>query len=155
MARRLNASEASFDADFQKLLFAKREEEADVALAVRGIIADVRARGDAALVELTNRFDRAGVTKETLKLSSKEIETALARVSREQMAAIETASARIEAYHRRQLPADESFTDDTGALLGWRWTALDSVGLYVPGGTAAYPSSVLMNAIPARVAGVK
>jgi histidinol dehydrogenase len=155
MARRLNASEASFDADFQELLFAKREEEADVALAVRGIIADVRVRGDAALIELTNRFDRAGVTKETLKLSSKEIEAALARVSKEQMAAIETASARIEAYHRRQLPADERFTDHTGALLGWRWTALDSVGLYVPGGTAAYPSSVLMNAIPARVAGVK
>jgi histidinol dehydrogenase len=154
MARRLNASEASFDADFQKLLFAKREEEADVALAVRGIIADVRARGDAALIELTNRFDRAGVTRETLKLSSNEIETALARVSKEQMAAIETAAARIEAYHRRQLPADERFTDDTGALLGWRWTALDSVGLYVPGGTAAYPSSVLMNAIPARVSGV-
>jgi histidinol dehydrogenase len=155
MARRLNQSEASFDADFQELLFAKREEEEDVALAVRGIIADVRVRGDAALVELTNRFDRAGVTQQTLKLSSGEIEAALAKVSKEQMAAIEMAAARIEAYHRRQLPADECFTDDTGAMLGWRWTALDSVGLYVPGGTAAYPSSVLMNAVPARVAGVR
>src|SRR6201996_2284017 len=155
MARRLNASDASFDADFHKLLFAKREEEEDVAQVVRGIIADVRARGDAALIELTNKFDRAGVTRQTLKLSSAEIEAALAKVSKEQMAAIETAATRIEAYHRRQMRADEPFTDDTGALLGWRWTSLDSVGLYVPGGTAAYPSSVLMNAIPARVAGVK
>ncbi|HEY1877283.1 MAG TPA: histidinol dehydrogenase [Rhizomicrobium sp.] len=155
MARRLNQSEASFGADFQKLLFAKREVEEDVALAVRGIIADVRQRGDAALIELTNRFDRAGVTQETLKLSPDEIAAALTKVSKEQMAAIEMAAARIEAYHRRQLPADERFTDDTGAMLGWRWTALDSVGLYVPGGTAAYPSSVLMNAIPAHVAGVR
>jgi len=154
MARRLNTSDASFDADFNKLLFAKREEEEDVALVVRGIIAEVRARGDAALVELTNRFDRAGVTTETLKLSPAEIEAALSQVSKAQMAAIETAAGRIEAYHRRQLPSDDRFTDNTGALLGWRWTSLDSVGLYVPGGTAAYPSSVLMNAIPARVAGV-
>ena len=154
MARRLKASDASFDADFNNLLFAKREEEEDVAQVVRGIIADVRARGDAALVELTNKFDHAGVTPQTLKLSSAEIEAALGKVSKEQMAAIETAATRIEAYHRRQIPADERFTDDTGALLGWRWTSLDSVGLYVPGGTAAYPSSVLMNAIPAMVAGV-
>ena len=155
MARRLNASDASFDADFQKLLFAKREAEEDVALAARRIIADVRRRGDAALIELTNKYDRAGVGKDALKLSSSEIEAALSNVGPEQMAAIETAASRIEAYHRRQLPVDERFTDDTGALLGWRWTSLDSVGLYVPGGTAAYPSSVLMNAIPARVAGVK
>ena len=154
MARRLKASDASFDADFNNLLFAKREEEEDVAQVVRGIIADVCARGDTALVELTNKFDHAGVTQQTLKLSSAEIEDALGKVSKEQMAAIETAATRIEAYHRRQIPADERFTDDTGALLGWRWTSLDSVGLYVPGGTAAYPSSVLMNAIPARVAGV-
>jgi histidinol dehydrogenase len=154
MARRLNVSDASFDADFNKLLFAKREEEEDVAQVVRGVIADVRVRGDAALIELTNKFDKAGVTPQTLKLSSAEIEAALTKVSREQMAAIETAAARIEAYHRRQIPADERFTDDTGALLGWRWTSLDSVGLYVPGGTATYPSSVLMNAIPAKVAGV-
>jgi histidinol dehydrogenase len=154
MARRLNASDASFDADFHKLLFAKREEEEDVAQVVRGIIADVRKRGDTALIELTNKFDHAGVTQQTLKLSSAEIEAALTKVSKEQMAAIETAATRIEAYHRRQIPTDERFTDDTGALLGWRWTSLDSVGLYVPGGTAAYPSSVLMNAVPARVAGV-
>lgn len=155
MVRRLNASDASFDADFQALLFAKREEEEDVALVVKAIIADVRKRGDDALVELTNKFDKAGVTAATLKLSAAEIDAALAKVSKEQLAAIETAAGRIEAYHKRQLPADERFTDDTGALLGWRWTSVDSAGLYVPGGTAAYPSSVLMNAIPARVAGVK
>jgi histidinol dehydrogenase len=154
MARRLNAADASFAADFEKLLFAKREEEEDVAQVVRGIIADVRKRGDEALVELTNRFDKAGVTVGTLKLSAAEIEQALGKVSKDQHTAIETAARRIEAYHKRQLPADERFTDDTGALLGWRWTSVDSVGLYVPGGTAAYPSSVLMNAIPARVAGV-
>ena len=154
MYRRLNASDASFDADFRKLLFAKREEEEDVAQVVKSIIADVRGRGDAALVELTNRFDRAGVTAETLRLTAEEIDAALKQVSPAQFAAIETAATRIEAYHRRQLPADERFTDDTGALLGWRWTSVDSVGLYVPGGTASYPSSVLMNAIPAQVAGV-
>jgi histidinol dehydrogenase len=95
------------------------------------------------------------VTQETLKLSPAETEAALAKVSKEQLAAIETAATRIEVYHRRQIPADDRFTDNTGAVLGWRWTSLDSAGLYVPGGTAAYPSSVLMNAMPAKVAGVK
>jgi len=155
MARRLNAADKSFAADFEALLFAKREEEEDVAQVVRGIIADIRKRGDAALVELTNRFDRAGVTAQTLKLTAAEIDAALKTVTKAQLAAIETAAARIEAYHRRQIPADDRFTDETGALLGWRWTCVDSVGLYVPGGTASYPSSVLMNAIPARVAGVE
>ena len=154
MARKLNAADKDFAADFQKLLFAKREEEEDVAAVVRGIIADVRQRGDAALVELTNRFDRANVTAATLKLSPAEIDAALAQVSQEQLAAMDIAAARIEAYHKRQLPEDARFTDAAGALLGWRWTSVDSVGLYVPGGTAAYPSSVLMNAIPAKVAGV-
>ncbi len=155
MARRLNAGDANFAAEFHKLLFATREEEEDVAQVVKSIIADVRKRGDTALVELINKFDKAGVTAQTLKLSAAEIEAALAKVSKAQLEAIETAARRIEAYHRRQLPADERFTDETGAVLGWRWTSVDSVGLYVPGGTASYPSSVLMNAIPARVAGVK
>jgi histidinol dehydrogenase len=154
MARRLNASDAAFAKQFQDLLFTKREEEEDVAAVVRGIIADVRARGDVALIELTNKFDRANVTAQTLKLSAAEIEAALGKVSKEQMAAIETAATRIESYHRRQLPEDARFIDETGAVLGWRWTSVDSVGLYVPGGTASYPSSVLMNAIPAKVAGV-
>ena len=155
MARRLNASDADFAQDFQKLLFAKREEEEDVAQVVRGILADVRKRGDAAVIELTNKFDRAGVTAGTLKLSAAEIDAALGKVSKAQLQAIEIAAARIEAYHLRQIPEDARFTDDTGALLGWRWTSVDSAGLYVPGGTASYPSSVLMNAVPAKVAGVK
>jgi len=155
MARRLNASDADFAQDFQKLLFAKREEEEDVAQVVRGILADVRKRGDAAVIELTNKFDHAGVTAGTLKLSAAEIDAALGKVSKAQLQAIETAAARIEAYHLRQIPEDARFTDDTGALLGWRWTSVDSAGLYVPGGTASYPSSVLMNAVPAKVAGVK
>ena len=155
MARRLDATDKDFAADFQKLLFATREDEEDVALVVKAIIADVRGRGDAALVELSNKFDRAGVTLESLKLQDSEIEAALAKVSKAQMEAIDTAARRIEAYHKRQIPADERFNDETGAVLGWRWTSVDSVGLYVPGGTASYPSSVLMNAIPANVAGVK
>jgi len=155
MARRLNASDADFAQDFQKLLFAKREEEEDVAQVVRGILADVRKRGDAAVIELTNKFDHAGVTAGTLKLSAAEIDAALGKVSKAQLQAIEIAAARIEAYHLRQIPEDARFTDDIGALLGWRWTSVDSAGLYVPGGTASYPSSVLMNAVPAKVAGVK
>jgi histidinol dehydrogenase len=154
MARRLDISDASFEADFQKLLVGKREEEEDVTTVVRGLIAEVRRRGDAALIELTNKFDKAGVNAETLKLSAEEIDAALVKVSSEQAVAIDTAAARIESYHRRQLPTDEGYIDEDGAFLGWRWTSLDSVGLYVPGGTAAYPSSVLMNAIPAKVAGV-
>lgn len=155
MARRLSAKDRNFAADFEALLFAKREIEEDVAQQTRALIADVRARGDAALVELTNRFDRANITVADLKISPAEIEDALNKVTAEQKDAIEIAATRIEAYHRRQLPSDVRFEDETGALLGWRWTAVDSAGLYVPGGTASYPSSVLMNAIPAKVAGVE
>ena len=143
-----------FAAQFDALLNAKREEEEDVATIVRGIVADVRTRGDAALIELTNKFDRAQVSAATLRVSASEIDAAQTQCSKAMLDALGIAATRIEAYHRRQLPKDESFTDETGATLGWRWTALDSVGLYVPGGTAAYPSSVLMNAVPARVAGV-
>lgn len=154
MARRLNAKDEGFSAALEALLFARRETEEDVAQQVRGLIAQVRARGDAALVELTNKFDRTDITAAALKVSVADIEAGLDQVTAEQMAAIETAAARIESYHRRQLPRDESFKDETGAMLGWRWTAVESAGLYVPGGTASYPSSVLMNAIPAKVAGV-
>lgn len=154
MARRLDASRESFSAEFEALLSAKRDVEEDVTRTVRDIIADVRARGDAALVELTNRFDRANVTLESLRLSDSEIDAAIAKATRRQMQAIDIAAKRIEAYHSRQLPRDEQYTDELGAILGWRWTCVDSVGLYVPGGTASYPSSVLMNAIPAKVAGV-
>jgi histidinol dehydrogenase len=154
MARRLDMRAPDFAAQFEALLGAKREIEEDVAVAVRAILADVRARGDAALFELTQRFDRAALTVETLRLSESEIAEAESRCSKEALAALGVAAKRIESYHRRQLPNDEFFEDETGAQLGWRWTPLDSVGLYVPGGTASYPSSVLMNAVPARVAGV-
>ncbi len=154
MARRLDWGAPGFAGAFDALLNAKREEEEDVAQTVRGIVADVRARGDAAVLELTNRFDKSGVTAATLRLSQDEIDAARASVTQPQQHALSVAAERIEAYHRRQLPKDEMFADGIGASLGWRWTPLDSVGLYVPGGTASYPSSVLMNAIPARVAGV-
>jgi histidinol dehydrogenase len=154
MTRRLDAAAPEFAGAFDALLHGKRAEEEDVAQAVRGIVADVRARGDAALIELTNRFDKAGVTAESLRLSQAEIDAAEAACPKAALAALAVAAERIEDYHRRQLPKDEWFEDGIGAGLGWRWTALDSVGLYVPGGTAAYPSSVLMNAVPARVAGV-
>jgi len=154
MARRLDSRAPGFAAQFDALLNAKREEEEDVAQAVRAIIADVRARGDAALVELSNRFDKAGLTAATLRLPQADIDAAEAHCGKDALAALDVAANRIETYHRRQLPQNAWFTDEIGAGLGWRWTPLDSVGLYVPGGTASYPSSVLMNAVPARVAGV-
>jgi histidinol dehydrogenase len=154
MARRLDARARGFAAQFDALLNGKRDEGEDVSLVVRGIIAEVRARGDAALVELSNKFDNAALTVATLRLAQSEIDAAQAQCGKDALAALDLAARRIETYHRRQVPEDVWFTDDTGAKLGWRWTALDSVGLYVPGGTAAYPSSVLMNAMPAQVAGV-
>ncbi len=154
MAMRLDARAPDFDSAFAALISAKRETEDDVAAIVRAIIADVRARGDAALIELSKRFDKVELTPETLRISADEIAAAERECSKAALDALDVAAKRIETYHRRQLPKDDSFTDDTGATLGWRWTALDSVGLYVPGGTASYPSSVLMNAVPARVAGV-
>jgi histidinol dehydrogenase len=155
MPRRLSSSDADFAAQFDALLNAKRESDEDVAAAVREIISDVRTRGDDALVELTARFDKLTLTPETLRLPESEIAGAESKCAKPALAALDVAARRIETYHRKQLPEDSRFTDDTGAELGWRWTALDSVGLYVPGGTASYPSSVLMNAVPARVAGVK
>lgn len=154
MARKLDASAPDFESAFAALIGAKRETEDDVAASVRVIIADVRARGDAALIELSKRFDKVELTESSLRISAAEINAAERECTIAALNALDVAAKRIEIYHRRQLPADDSFTDETGATLGWRWTALDSVGLYVPGGTASYPSSVLMNAIPARVAGV-
>ncbi len=154
MARRLDASAPDFERDFDALLNAKREVEEDVAAAVRAIITEVRAKGDAALIELTKRFDRVELTPQSLRVHEDEIDAAERACAPAALKALDIAAARIEAYHRRQLPAGARYTDESGATLGWRWTALDSVGLYVPGGTASYPSSVLMNAVPARVAGV-
>jgi histidinol dehydrogenase len=155
MARRLDARSANFESAFTTLISSKRETEEDVATVVSDIIADVRKRGDTALIDYAVRFDKVTLTAETLRLREAEIAAAESQCSATALEAIDIAARRIETYHRRQLPKDESFTDDTGAMLGWRWTSLDSVGLYVPGGTASYPSSVLMNAMPARVAGVE
>jgi len=151
----LDASAADFEAQFTALLSAKREESPDVDETVAAIIKDVRARGDAALIELTAKFDRLDLTPETLRFSDSEINELVAQVPAHEREALERAASRIRAYHARQMPADESWTDDIGATLGWRWTPVSAAGLYVPGGLASYPSSVLMNAIPAKVAGVE
>jgi len=150
----LSTDALDFEAAFTQLLSMKREEAEDVDQAVAAIIADVRARGDAALIDLTARFDRMEVTAEGLAFSEAEIDAEIAKVSPEDRAALELAADRIRAYHARQLPEDQSWTDASGATLGWRWTPVSAAGLYVPGGQASYPSSVLMNAIPAKVAGV-
>jgi len=154
MAVRLDAADADFEARFSALISAKRETPADVDEAVRAIIADVRARGDAALIEHTRRLDKHELTAAHLRVSPDEIGAALESAPPTVLAALELARDRIEDYHRRQRPADESYIDALGVELGWRWTAIEAVGLYVPGGTASYPSSVLMNAVPAKVAGV-
>ncbi|MDO6726231.1 histidinol dehydrogenase [Cognatishimia sp. 1_MG-2023] len=155
MPQFLNAADANFETQFTALLGAKREDSPDVDAVVAEIIADVRARGDAAVLELTAKFDRLELTPETLRFSEEEIENYCAQVTAEERAALELAAERIRAYHGRQMPEDQSWTDDSGATLGWRWTAVSAAGLYVPGGLASYPSSVLMNAIPAKVAGVE
>ncbi len=150
----LNSSDAEFETAFAALLTAKREDSPDVDNTVAAIIADVRARGDAAVLDLTARFDRLELTAPQIAFSADEIEAECAKVLAEDRAALELAAQRIRAYHERQKPSDESWEDATGATLGWRWTPVSAAGLYVPGGLASYPSSVLMNAIPAKVAGV-
>lgn len=150
----LNIADADFEARFAALLGMKREEAEDVDQAAASIIADVRARGDQAVIDLTERFDRLIVTADGLAFSAPEIAAECAKVSDDDRAALELAAERIRAYHRRQLPEDVMWRDESGAELGWRWTPVSAAGLYVPGGTASYPSSVLMNAIPAKVAGV-
>ena len=151
----LDATDPEFDARFRALLSAKREDSPDVDEAVAAIISDVRKRGDAALIELTERFDRLTLTPETLRFSVAEVDALIGRVPAHERDALELAAARIRDYHERQLPEDASWTEDTGAVLGWRWSAVGAAGLYVPGGLASYPSSVLMNAVPAKVAGVE
>lgn len=150
----LSALAPDFEAAFTKLLNAKREDSPDVDAVVADIIADVRARGDAAVVALTERFDRVTLSPETLRISGAEITKAVDQVLSEDRKALELAATRIRDYHARQLPEDAQWTDDAGATLGWRWGPVSAAGLYVPGGLASYPSSVLMNAIPAKVAGV-
>ncbi|SIS85790.1 histidinol dehydrogenase [Phaeovulum vinaykumarii] len=155
MAHFLDTSDPGFDAQFDALLGLKREDAPDVDAAVAAIIADVRARGDAAVIELTAKFDRLELTPETLAFTAAEIDAQIAQVSAADMQALELAAERIRAYHARQMPEDAHWTDAAGARLGWRFTPVSAAGLYVPGGLASYPSSVLMNAIPASVAGVE
>jgi histidinol dehydrogenase len=154
MPLRLDSAADDFESRFVDLLASKREASQEVGDIVAGIIADVRARGDEAVAELTNKFDKAGVTPQTLRFSAEEIAEAAARVTPDVREALQTAHDRIKSHHERQMPRDDLYTDALGVTLGSRWTAIDAVGIYVPGGLASYPSSVLMNAVPAKVAGV-
>jgi histidinol dehydrogenase len=150
----LHTSDPGFAHAFETLLDQARQTTARVDQAVGEIIAAVRERGDAALCAFTERFDKILYTPDQLRVTTAEIDAACAQVPAELMAALDLAATRIEAFHRATLPVDMQMRDDAGLVMGMRWNALDSVGIYVPGGKAAYPSSVLMNAIPARVAGV-
>jgi len=154
MPLRLDSKSVDFSEQFAAFVAAKREVAPDVEEAVRRIIAAVRARGDRALIELTAKFDFVDLDKVGLRVSAAEIDAAANACKTETLDALVLARDRIETYHRRQKPADDRFTDPLGVEMGSRWTAIEAVGLYVPGGTAAYPSSVLMNAVPAKVAGV-
>src|SRR6201999_2196166 len=154
MPIRLDRSSADFAERFATFLGAKREASADVERATRAIVDDVAARGDAALIEATQKFDRLKVDAGGLRVTPAEVDTAVKACDAATLDALKFARDRIETFHRTQVPKDERFTDALGVELGWRWSAIESAGLYVPGGTAAYPSSVLMNAVPAKVAGV-
>jgi histidinol dehydrogenase len=154
MPMRLKSVDKNFEQQFATLLSQKREVSVDVDNAVRDIIADVRARGDAALVDLTLKFDRLDLRKSGIAVTAAEIEAAVRECSKETLDALYFAHDRIADHHKRQLPSDDRYRDAAGVELGHRWTAVESAGLYVPGGLASYPSSVLMNAVPAKVAGV-
>jgi len=154
MPHRLNTADADFETAFAAFLGAKRDQEVDVSAVVSDIIRDVRKRGDAAVIELTERFDRLSLTPAGLRLSRAEITDAVSQADQQDLEALRFAAERIEAFHRTQDLPSTSYTDETGVRLGARFTPVDAVGLYVPGGQAAYPSSVLMNAMPAKVAGV-
>ncbi|TRC80631.1 histidinol dehydrogenase [Mesorhizobium sp. WSM4310] len=155
MAITLRQSDADFEQRFAAFLTTKREVSEDVDAAVRHIIARVRAEGDAALIDYTQRFDRADLTSLGIAVSKQDIAAAYEMADPKAIEALEFARDRIRSHHERQRPKDDRYTDAAGVELGWRWTAIEAVGLYVPGGTASYPSSVLMNAVPARVAGVE
>ncbi|KJS37566.1 MAG: histidinol dehydrogenase [Rhodospirillaceae bacterium BRH_c57] len=151
----LHTADAGFEAAFAALLDAKRESDPDVNAVVTGILADVKARGDAAVIEYTSKFDRLDLTPETLRIPAETIASEADRCPPDLIAALRTAAERIRAYHAQQKPTNTLTTDAAGVTLGGRWTPVGAAGLYVPGGTAAYPSSVLMNALPAKVAGVE
>ncbi|MBI5128488.1 MAG: histidinol dehydrogenase [Rhodopseudomonas palustris] len=154
MPVRLDTEASDFAQQFKAFLAIKREVAADIEAATRAIVDDVAARGDAALLEATAKFDRLTLDAAGLRVTPADIDAAVQACDPDTVEALKFARDRIEFFHRRQLPKDDRFTDPLGVELGWRWSAIEAVGLYVPGGTAAYPSSVLMNAIPAKVAGV-
>jgi histidinol dehydrogenase len=154
MAIRLDTRATDFAERFRAFLDTKREAAADVEVAVRAIVADVAARGDQALYDYTRRFDRFDLDRAGLRVTEQEITAAVKSCEPRTLDALSLARDRIEQFHRRQIPQNDRFTDALGVELGARWTAIEAVGLYVPGGTAAYPSSALMNAVPAKVAGV-
>jgi len=155
MTYRLDTKDADFEAAFSTFLTSKREVSEDVNNTVSGIIEDVRTRGDAALLDLTAKFDRLKLRADEMAFTAQEIDAAVEACDPETLDALKLAARRIEAFHKGQMPQDRRYTDEAGVELGERWTAVGAAGLYVPGGTAAYPSSVLMNAIPAKVAGVE
>jgi histidinol dehydrogenase len=153
MPVRLDMDAVGFEAAFVALLASKREVSSDVDAIVASIIEDVRQRGDEALADYSRRFDRVDLARQGVAVTKREVSAAVDRCDRVALGALELAHDRVLAYHQRQMPADLSFVDALGVELGWRWRAIDAVGLYVPGGAASYPSSVVMNAVPARVAG--
>ncbi|WP_085904473.1 histidinol dehydrogenase [Kiloniella majae] len=155
MPSELKANSADFEGQFVDLLSSKREVSSDVNDAVAEILADVKRRGDQALFDYTKRFDRLELDVDSMRVSGAEIEEAVAACALESIKALELAAHRITDYHARQKPEDLQYTDEVGVQLGHRWTAVQAAGLYVPGGLASYPSSVLMNALPAKVAGVE
>lgn len=155
MTYTLDIRNDGFEKDFESFLNSKRENAADVNDAVAAILKNVHENGDRAVLDYTKKFDRVDLTPETMRVGESEIEQAIESCDRDTLDALYLAAERIEAFHDKQIPESHFFNDETGALLGWRWTPVMAAGLYVPGGTAAYPSSVLMNAIPAKVAGVK
>ena len=154
MPFRLDSRHAAFAEDFETLLGSKREVSEEVSAAVAAILQDVRTRGDEAVLAYTDRFDKLPLTAATLAFSTEEIEAADAAISGEVRAALQFAHDRITAHHEKQKPLDHIYQDPLGVTLGTVWTPMEAVGIYVPGGTASYPSSVLMGAIPARIAGV-
>jgi histidinol dehydrogenase len=154
MPIRLTSHSADFAERFNAFLAMKREVSADIDAAARAIVDDVAKHGDAALIAATKKFDRLDVDAGGLRITAAEMEAAIKACDSATLDALKFARDRIEVFHQRQMPKDERFTDAAGVELGWRWSAIEAVGLYVPGGTAAYPSSVLMNAVPAKVAGV-
>jgi histidinol dehydrogenase len=154
MVKRMNSADAGFKEAFDAFIAQDREVGADVAAVVRDIIKAVRADGLTALKTYTQKFDGFALTDDNIAVSAEEIDRAEAACDADDLAALDFAATRIRSYHERQMPRDERYIDDMGVTLGWRWTCVDAAGLYAPGGRAAYPSSVLMNAIPAKVAGV-